>query len=76
MHFYVERYKSNEFIEIYRVWHDMKSKKSDLKIKKPNLSGFWGFKKPKNLGFLKWVSTALIYAQGSLTVYESVWGFY
>jgi len=22
MHFYVERYKSNEFIEIYRVWHE------------------------------------------------------
>ena len=42
MHFYVERYKSNEFIEIYRVWHE-KVKKSDLKIKKP--------KKPKNLTF-------------------------
>ena len=22
MHFYVERYKSNEFREIYRVWHE------------------------------------------------------
>ena len=42
MHFYVERYKSNEFIEIYRVWHE-KVNKSDLKIKKP--------KKPKNLTF-------------------------
>ena len=42
MNFYVERYKSNEFIEIYRVWHE-KVKKSDLKIKKP--------KKPKNLTF-------------------------
>ena len=51
MHFYVERYESNEYIEIYKVWHE-KVKKSDLKIKKP--------KKPKNLGFLKWVSTALV----------------
>ena len=38
----------------------MKSKKYDLKIKKPNFSGFLGFlKNLKNLGFLKWVSTAL-----------------
>jgi len=40
----------------------MKSKNSDLKIKKPktpkNFSGFLGvFKKPK---FLKWVSIALV----------------
>ena len=33
MHCYVERYKSNEFIEIKEF--DMKSKKSDFKIKKP-----------------------------------------
>jgi len=33
MDFYIERYKSNEFIEIYGVWHE-KVKKSDLKIKK------------------------------------------
>ena len=60
MHFYVERYKSNEFIDIYRVWHE-KVKKSDLKIKKPNFSIFLGFlKNLKNLGFLKWVSTALV----------------
>jgi len=32
-----------------------------LKIKKPNFSGFLGFKKNlKNLGFFKWVSTALV----------------
>jgi len=40
MHCYVERYKSNEFIEIYRDW---KSKNSDLQIKKPT--------KLKNLDF-------------------------
>ena len=54
MHFYVKRYKSNEFLEIYSLtW---KSKKSDLKIKKPknlkpNFSDF--LKKPKKPRFLK-----------------------
>ena len=41
MHFYVKRYTSNEFIEIYRVWHE--KVKKWLKNKKP--------KKPKNLTF-------------------------
>ena len=49
MHFYVERYKSNEFIEIYRVRHEKKLKKiwleNQKKTKKPNFSGFLGNKK-------------------------------
>jgi len=31
------------------------------KPKKPNFSGFLGLKKPKNVRFLKWDSTALVY---------------
>ena len=34
MHFYVESYKSNEFIEIYRVWHE---KVKNLTWKSKNL---------------------------------------
>ena len=56
MHIHVERYKSNEFIEIYRVWQE-KVKNLTWKSKKPNFSGFLGFSKKPS--FLKWVSTAL-----------------
>jgi len=59
MHFYVERYKSNEFIKIYRVWHE-NGKKIWLENKKPNFSGFLGFFK-KNLGFLKRVASTAIF---------------
>ena len=35
MHFYVERYKSNEFVEIYIVWHE---KVKNLTWKSKNLN--------------------------------------
>ena len=56
----VIKYESNEFIEIYRVWHE-KVKNLTWKSKKPkNLTFQVFFKNLKNLGFLKWVSTALL----------------
>src|SRR6218665_1075533 len=44
----------------------MKSKKSDLKIKKPKITTFQVFGFFKNLGFLKWVWTALVIPRKAL----------